>query len=276
MSSTTVSTAGIRRELARQRLADERAEEQALATLKAAAARAREQGGAAASVLAACAAFDAPEFESPDARELRGAAVTAAPFLDLLPDWIAELRQIASVHPTTGACTIATAMQLWLWTVNHMKGNGHAAITAPELADAFGPLLAARTRVLEIAGQSTPDALSDDLCHVYAAHAAASAGALCAEIVFGYRRHLSWDPEGCATCYGADELDDLECIMPGIASSARAYADVIEVDGGHAAKAGPCARFDGVETFLRLRARLDGCLTGARRAKDRAAAALLS
>ena len=33
-------------------------------------------------------------------------------------------------------------------------------------------------------------------------------------------------------------------------------------------------RFDGLETFVRLRAKLDGCLTGCRLAKDRAAEAL--
>jgi hypothetical protein len=113
-----------------------------------------------------------------------------------------------------------------------------------------------------------------DLSHVHAARAAASAGAVCAELVFGYRRHLTWDAEGCGTCYGADELDELEGLMPGIASSARAHADVIEQDGTHAVKAGPCARVEGLEAFARLRARLDRCLTGARLAKDRAAAVL--
>ncbi len=39
-------------------------------------------------------------------------------------------------------------------------------------------------------------------------------------------------------------------------------------------KAGPCVRFEGVETFVRLRTKLDGCLTGCRLAKDRAADAL--
>ena len=39
-------------------------------------------------------------------------------------------------------------------------------------------------------------------------------------------------------------------------------------------KAGPCVKFTGLEEFVRLRAKLDGCLTGARLAKDRAAEAL--
>jgi hypothetical protein len=115
-----------------------------------------------------------------------------------------------------------------------------------------------------------------DLCHVYAARAAASSGAVCAELVFGYRRHLTWDSEGCASCYAGQDIDDLEALMPGIASGARMGSDVIEADGSHASKAGPCARLDGVEPFVRLRTKLDGCLTGARIAKDRAAAAIAS
>jgi hypothetical protein len=113
-----------------------------------------------------------------------------------------------------------------------------------------------------------------DLCHVYAAHASVSAGATCAGLVFGYRCHLTWDAEGCATCYSSDDLDDLEAVIPGIASGARATIDIIEADGSHPAKRGPCARFDGVEPFVRLRERQDGCLSGARIAKERAAAAI--
>ena len=41
----------------------------------------------------------------------------------------------------------------------------------------------------------------------------------------------------------------LESLIPGIASMARGCTDVIESDGSHAVKAGPCARFDGLEQF---------------------------
>jgi hypothetical protein len=139
-------------------------------------------------------------------------------------------------------------------------------------------LLAARSLALDV-GRAAPAIAVDldlrtDLCHVHAAHAAATAGSTCAELVFGYRDHPRWDAAGCAACYGGDELDELEGIIPGVASGARAAGDVVEADGSHAAKAGPCARFEGVDTFVRLRARLDGCLTGARFARDRAAARL--
>ena len=66
----------------------------------------------------------------------------------------------------------------------------------------------------------------------------------------------------------------LEGIIPGIDGSARAYADVTEASEAHPLKAGPCVQFNGLEAFVRLRAKLDGCLTGARLAKDRAADAL--
>ena len=50
--------------------------------------------------------------------------------------------------------------------------------------------------------------------------------------------------------------------------------EALEPDGTHPHKAGPCVRFAGMETFTRMRGKLDGCLSGARLAKDRAAHAL--
>ena len=72
----------------------------------------------------------------------------------------------------------------------------------------------------------------------------------------------------------AEDLEILEQLIPGIPATARVCSDVIESDGAHAAKAGPCAKFDGLEAFTRLRMRLDGCLTGSRLAKDRASDSL--
>ena len=45
------------------------------------------------------------------------------------------------------------------------------------------------------------------------------------------------------------------------------------MDSSHP-KAGPCVHFAGYEEFVRLRVKLDGCLAGARLAKDCAASAL--
>lgn len=152
------------------------------------------------------------------------------------------------------------------------------------MADALAWLLGARHLILDVLeleakGAENPS-LADglpgllqfyaDLCHVQTARTAGEVGRICAELVYGYNRHPSWDHAG-ETCYQIEDLDDLEGIMPGIGASAGAVSDVIGADGGHADKAGPCARFDGYETFARLRGRLDGCLSGARLAKDRPA-----
>src|SRR3990172_10061766 len=252
---------GAQREIALQRLADAYAAGEALSALSTAAARERATSGVVSDVLtAAAAAWDGcadraevGAFDAAAREQLRGAVASPA-FLALVPIWIRELREIAVTRPETGACTVATAMQLWMWTMTHFQGTANQRATAiAELADASCALLAARCRILELAtgapGRPAPlhaavhqEELLADLCHVHAARAAGAVGSVCAELVFGYRRHMAWNAEGCATCYGGDELDELEGLMPGIASAARAHGDVVEADGSHAPKAGPCAR----------------------------------
>jgi hypothetical protein len=197
-------------------------------------------------------------------------AVQSPAFAPLLRGWMRELREVASAWPDSGACTLATALKLWSWTHDHFRVQDGGPIE--EIAEILPPLLAARCFVLDAVTEKSESRL--DLAHVYAAHVSALAGAACAELVFGYRRHLVWDAEGCATCYAGDDLDDIEAVIPGFASGARTTVDIIEADGSHPAKRGPCVRFDGLEMFMRLRNRLDACLTGARTAKDRAAAAI--
>jgi hypothetical protein len=149
-------------------------------------------------------------------------------------------------------------------------------------------LLAARFQILDVlelearAGEATD--LRDtapgfvrfftELCHVQSAHAAGEVGRITAELVYGYNRHPSWDDPCAAGCCSAQEVDDLDSLIPGYAATAPSYVDVIAVDGTHAAKAGPCVRAPGLQVFQALRGQLDGCLTGARLAKDRAAEAL--
>lgn len=277
---------GAPREAALQRLTEVYAAGEAASALRSAALRARETPGAQASVPVADAlsaasvlwngeaALTAEATSTADREQLRRAIASPA-FLALVPGWITELREIAATRPATGACTVATAMQLWLWTTSHF-GNAPTRRDAvmSELADVFCWLLAARCQILDVARRTDAQDFFSDLCHVQAARSAGTVATLCAELVFGYRHHPAWDGEGCSACYQADDLDTLEGLIPGIASSARAHSDVIEADGSHAAKAGPCVKADGLEIFLRLRAKLDGCLTGARLAKDRAAAAL--
>jgi hypothetical protein len=225
-------------------------------------------------------------------------AMTEPVFLAEFRSWIGEMRAIAADRPGTGACTIASAMELWLWTLAHLARraesddeNSPAGVidgATLALADALCLLLAARCQVLDVVELDEQTAASPvdvtelaglapfltDLCHVEAARAAGETGRLAADVVWGANRHPSWEADGCTACYRADDLDDLEALFPGIASSGRAYADVIEADGSHQAKAGPCVRLSGLESFTRLRGKLDGCLSGARIARSRAAAAL--
>jgi alkylation response protein AidB-like acyl-CoA dehydrogenase len=239
-------------------------------------------------------------YEGPEAVQRLQLSVTMTNelFLAQFEQWTAEMRRIASERPGSGACTLATAMQLWLWSLNHIQNSTDAdgaklyhktrqGVTFP-LADALCWLLAARQFILDVIELETkgPEnlALADglagtvaffaDLCHVQSAWSAGEAGRICAEIVHGYNRHPAWDETSCHACYCATELETLEGVIPGIDGSARAYSDVSETGETHPFKAGPCVRFAGLEDFVRLRAKLDGCLTGCRLAKDRAAESL--
>jgi alkylation response protein AidB-like acyl-CoA dehydrogenase len=236
-------------------------------------------------------------YEGPEAVQRRqlSATMTNEVFLAQFQGWISDMRQIASDRPGTGACALATAMQLWKWTLQHLQNSTDAdgnklyhsnrqGVTFP-MADALCWLLAARQQILDVVelerkGPEDPVvaeglpglvAFLSDLCHMHTARAAGEAGRICAELLYGYQRHPSWDGVDCGGCFYSDELLALENLIPGIASVA---VDVIGPDGSHPAKAGPCARSEGLEQFSRLRAKLDGCLTGSLLAKDRAAEAL--
>ena len=238
-------------------------------------------------------------YEGPEAVQRRQLSVTMTSriFLEQWKLWIAEMRKIASEHPGIGACTLATAMQLWLWTLENLQkakdANGNLlyqsnrqGVTFP-LADAICWLLASRYQILDVLelkakGPENPSlaeglpgliAFFTDLCHVQSAHGAGEAARVCSELLYGYNRHPAWDDLDCCGCFDREELSQLEGVMPGIGSAASGCSDVL--DGkAHPVKAGPCVRFEGMEGYLRLRMKLDGCLSGCRLAKDRAAEAL--
>jgi alkylation response protein AidB-like acyl-CoA dehydrogenase len=239
-------------------------------------------------------------YEGPEAVQRRQLTATMVDevFLTQFEIWISEMRHVAARRPGTGACALASAMELWLWAVQHLQrakdssgtplyDSSRQGVTFP-LADALCWLLASRAQILDVIELELegPERLApdggvaglvhflSDLCYVQASRAAGEAGRLTAELVFGYARHPEWDEEGCAGCFAAEDLEALESIMPGIESTAGAFADVIARDGSHRQKAGPCVRMPGLEDFLRLRRRMDGCLAGSRLAKDRAAEAL--
>ena len=236
-------------------------------------------------------------YEGPEAVQRRQLSLTMTNpvFLAQFRNWIREMRGIASENPGTGACTVATAMTMWLWTLERLQhttdGNGdklyqsaRQGVTFP-MADALCWLLAVRCQILDVlelksrgaedssVAEGLPGMLNfmTDLCHVQSARASGEAARICAELVFGYNRHPAWDEEGAHGCFLQEEIDELEGFIPGIAACT---VDIIGDDGSHPKKAGPCAKCNGAETFRALHSKLDTCLTGARLAKDRAADAV--
>jgi alkylation response protein AidB-like acyl-CoA dehydrogenase len=233
-------------------------------------------------------------YEGPEAVQRRHLTITMTSevFLAEMRAWIEEMRQIASTHPGTGACTLASAMRMWLWTLKHLQkatdpaGNKlyhgqRQGVTFP-LTDALCWLLASRHQILDVveleqsraADASVADGLAgtllflSDLCHVQAAQAAGEVSRICAELVFGYNEHPAWNQHGCRACFSIAELDELEETIPGIAAMA---VDVVSANGSHPMKAGPCANCAESSEFLQLQNKLCSCLSGSRLAKDRAA-----
>jgi len=233
-------------------------------------------------------------YEGPEAVQRRQLTITMTTdvFLAEFRGWMAEMRRIASTDPGTGACTLASAMQMWLWTLNHLQKSvdpdggklyhGQRQGVTFALADALCWILASRCQildVLELEAQGINDPVASeglegtvqflsDLCHTQAAAAAGEVSRICAELVFGYNQHPAWSEEEHKGCFLASELDELEETMPGISAFAM---DVIAADGSHPQKAGPCAGCAGSSEFLRLQNKLTMCLSGSRLAKDRAA-----
>lgn len=233
-------------------------------------------------------------YEGPEAVQRRQMSVTMVTplFLAQLRGWAMELRHLSSTHPGTGACALASAIELWLWTQKHLEtavdADGEKLYASPrqgvtfKLADALAWLLAARALVLdavELADRGGPTLgeghpgtarFYADLCHVQTARAAGECGRICAELVHGYNRHPHWDEEGRKACWTANDAEALEGIVPGLAGCAF---DIVQPGDAHPDKEGPCASCMGITDFRRLRAKVDGCITGALLAKDRAAEA---
>jgi alkylation response protein AidB-like acyl-CoA dehydrogenase len=233
-------------------------------------------------------------YEGPEAVQRRQLTITMTSelFLAEFRGWTMAMRRIASERPGTGACTLASAMHLWLWTLTYLQkttdpdGNklyhGQRQGVTFALADALCWLLASRAQildVLELEARGADDAVAaeglegtvqflSDLCHTQAAQAAGEVSRICAELVYGYNQHPSWADETHQGCFLASELEEYEETMPGITAMA---VDVLAADGTHPLKAGPCAECAGAVGFLRLQSKLTMCLSGARLAKDRAA-----
>jgi len=233
-------------------------------------------------------------YEGPEAVQRRQLSMTIINevFLAQFRTWIHDMRRVAATEPGTGACTVASAMHLWLWTLEHLQHGKDAdgaklyqsnrqGVTFP-MADALCWLLASRAQILDVQhlrregaggviaeGFEGTVAFLTDLCHIQASRAAGEVARICSELVFGYMRHPSWDrSDECSTCFKEEELQQLESLIPGASGFTSEF---IRIDGTHDSKAGPCVQSTGLRDFTRLRSKLDGCLAGALLAKDRAA-----
>jgi alkylation response protein AidB-like acyl-CoA dehydrogenase len=238
-------------------------------------------------------------YEGPEAVQRRqlSATMTNDLFLARFDTWVPEMREIANDWPQSGACALGSAMELWRWTLHHLQESTDAdgkplfrdqrqGVTF-SMADALCWILASRYQIndtLELAARASDNptlaeaapgliAFLVDLCHVQAARAAGEVARITSELVFGYNRHPEWEG-ACETCFRAGELERLESMMPGIEAGAPYVSDVITGEGDHPKKAGPCVSFYGLEGFVERRRKLNGCVTGARLSKDRAARAL--
>jgi len=151
-------------------------------------------------------------YEGPEAVQRRQLTLTMTSeiFLAQFRTWIKDLRQIAATHPAIGAANLASAMDLWLWTLDDLQkatdpdGNtlyhGQRQGVTFTLADALCWLLASRFQildVLELEARGAEDAVASeglagtvqflsDLCCTQAAQAAGESARICAELVFGY------------------------------------------------------------------------------------------
>ena len=198
-------------------------------------------------------------YEGPECVQRRQLSLTMTQplFLAQFRQWIADLRGVAADKPGSAACVLAEAMDLWLWTIEHLQKAKDAndaklyhsprqGVTFP-MADALCWLLSARQMLLDVLeleakGPENPVVAEGlegtlsfylDLCHAQAARSAGEVGRICAELVHGYGAH----PDTC-----------------GAGGCAAGNADL--------------------EVFSALRTKVDCSLAGARLAKDRAAQAL--
>ncbi len=203
-------------------------------------------------------------YEGPEAVQRMHMTVTMTDevFLAHVEQWIAGLKAVAAERPGKGACVLAAAYGLWLWTLDwlqkandvqgkplyHRKRQG----VTFAMADALCWLLAAHhlildTVELEDKGPMNPtvaealDGLgpfySDLACH-QAARASGEAARILTELVFGYQAHPGCGENGCSP------------------------------DGP------PSCDMEDIDVFLRIKAKVEGCMAGSRLARERAGIAL--
>jgi alkylation response protein AidB-like acyl-CoA dehydrogenase len=132
-------------------------------------------------------------------------------FLAQFKNWIKDLREIAKHKPEMGAATLASAMELWLWSVHYLQetkdangktlyGGQRQGVMFP-MADALAWILGARqlildTLELEKKGPESPTLAEglagvvnfySDLSGVQAARTAGEVSKICNDLVYGYQ-----------------------------------------------------------------------------------------
>ena len=134
----------------------------------------------------------------PEAAQRREIAVfmTDPTFLAEFEAWTLAIRQVEGLP---GAIALAAAMELWSWTLGHLRHakdscglpvfrDVRQTVTFPA-ADALSWLLAARALVLDVLALKTvEDGLMEfyiDLTTVFSAQAAGSVAQVCTELLFG-------------------------------------------------------------------------------------------
>ncbi len=191
-------------------------------------------------------------YEGPEAVQRRHMTMTMTSevFQATMSAWGRQMERAGKEVPGLGGYVLASAMELWQWTLNYLKSakdddgrklfhNKRQGVTFP-LADALGWLLGPyylSTDVIELIekGPMSPtlaEGIDDltgfykDIAHVQSARAAGEVSRICTELVYGFN----------------------EC-------------------------KGECSR-DDLKEFQALKAKVDMCMAGSRNAKDRAGNAL--
>ncbi|MFH1208240.1 MAG: acyl-CoA dehydrogenase family protein [Candidatus Omnitrophota bacterium] len=193
-------------------------------------------------------------YEGPECVQRRQLSLTMVSeiFLAQFKNWIKELREIAKRKPEMGACALAGAMELWLWSLEYLQshkdvngktlyGGQRQGVMFP-MTDALAWLLGARqlildTLELEKKGPENPTLAEglagvvnfySDLSGVQSARAAGEVGKICADLVYGYQA-----ASGCCSTVSPE-----------------------------------------LKAFAELRTKTDACFSGLRFSKDRAAEAV--
>ncbi|MBN1478988.1 acyl-CoA dehydrogenase [candidate division KSB1 bacterium] len=151
-------------------------------------------------------------YEGPEAVQRRQLTITLITpvFQACFQTWIDTLKSIAQSRPETGAEALATAMELWRYTLNYLQtrkdthgvklwGSARQGVTFP-MADAFSWLAASYHQILDVVelalngpnnpavveGLDSTIAFFSDLCMIQVARAVGEAGRVCTELFYGY------------------------------------------------------------------------------------------